>query len=164
MHSRWMAMSTVTAYVMHHVMIILLSTRIFDRLSSSTWTPTADMDSPFLLLPPHLLERIADILRDDIALSGELRKGLERTVEEAKSMDADAVKSHPKLDSPDQEVDLEKHGSEILEGEGVLVREEARPPVIEIELVENLARWATTTAGTVSIRKAELGQFLATWR
>ena len=111
------------------------------------------MDSSLLLLPPHLLERIEDILREDITLPKELRDGLHTAVESSRAATletTEAATTNQETARNDTETVLEE------EADGT-EEEPVQPAVIEIEQVESLARWAASSDGTKAIRRAKLG-------
>jgi hypothetical protein len=84
-----------------------------------------------------------------------LKVELGKTLEEAKNVDM-LVSEDPLKPGSSGSTQLGEQGEASLD-EGKIQVEEVRPPVVEIELVENLARWAGTAAGAESIRKAKLG-------
>ena len=111
------------------------------------------MDSSLLLLPPHLLERIEDILREDITLPKELRDGLHTAVESSRAATVETTEAATKTQEttghgPETDLEEEVDGTE---------EEPVQPAVIEIEQVEGLARWAASSDGTKAIRRAKLG-------
>ena len=108
-----------------------------------------DMDSSLLTLPPHLLERIADILRADVDLPRGLRTSLESAKGEAEGFGAVQSTAEDKTEGRrDQDED------------GVSATPRAEVAVIEIAVVERLAKWSASTEGAHRIRKAKLGECL----
>jgi len=110
------------------------------------------MDSSLLLLPPHLLERIVGILREDVPLPESLRLGLQSAVDEAGKAKTELEEKSKEDTSLEQD-----DGVGTARKERDSIEEEVRPPVIEIEHVESLAKWAASTKGTKAIRRAKLG-------
>lgn len=107
------------------------------------------MDSSLLTLPPHLLERIADILRADVDLPKNLKASLETAKGEAEGFGAVQSTTEDKTDGRgDQDED------------GVSAAPRPEVAVIEIAVVERLAKWSASTEGAHRIRKAKLGESL----
>jgi hypothetical protein len=111
------------------------------------------MDSSLLTLPPHLLERIVDILRVDVDLPRGLRLSLEAAKGEAEGFSALPTET-PTEDGEQRQDDKDESD------ETFAIRPEA--PVIEIAIVEKLAKWSASNEGAHRIRKAKLGAYTKT--
>lgn len=110
------------------------------------------MDSSLLTLPPHLLERIAEILAADVDLPRGLRTQLEGATKNARASTLlELAVSSDGHDKANNEPDGKDAGTKRIM--------EANPdstPTIELATVEKLARWSGTAEGQHRIRKAKL--------
>jgi hypothetical protein len=107
--------------------------------------------STLVTLPLHLLETIKQLLATDVELPSDLRRDLDAATTDAAiapvSVDAEL---HAKED--DCQEGLGNSGEES--------RLETQPPIIDVELVERLSRWADGDEGRVSLRRRGLGGLL----
>lgn len=86
-----------------------------------------------VVLPPHLIDRIKQILAGDLEIPEELRSELQAGVE----------------DHPSSPPETEGEGNE---------SESPRPPTLDINVLEHLSRWVTSDDNGSALRTAGLGQ------
>lgn len=115
-----------------------------------------------LTLPPHLLERIQVLLDGDIPLPDDLRERLGKAVDRSEAPQAIQVEdAYPAgaVDTQDNaepsSIDVEDPPKGIKQGPRV-----DRPPVIDEETLESLARWASTPTGRRKLERKHLGMYL----
>ena len=108
------------------------------------------MDSASLTLPPHLVERIREVLREDVDLPVGLRRQLGDSTSEEKLFSTKVDRQDHVKTTKEAQGDVASED----DGEGELIA----PPTIEVELIEELARWAATDQGTEVLDRARLGQ------
>ncbi len=110
------------------------------------------MDSSSLLLPAHLLDRVKEILASDVDLPQNIRRDLQQTVQTAQERASPLlVKKSSDGQDPQRSSDKSDEADEL--------SDEMDPPAtIEIDLVDRLARWSSTSEGEKRIRKAKLGE------
>ncbi|GFZ48669.1 hypothetical protein JCM24511_06418 [Saitozyma sp. JCM 24511] len=109
-----------------------------------------------LTLPPHLLETIKQLLIADVELPSDLRRDLEAALSSAAVVAVDAQRTVPDTERG-QERPEDSSGGHYPEGAEVSeAAEEVVPPTIDVEVLEQLSRWATSNDGRALLKRKRL--------
>jgi hypothetical protein len=110
-----------------------------------------------LTLPPHLLETVKELLIADVELPSDLRRDLEAALSSATR--PAVVAQRAVLEAERERARLEdSSGSDYPErGEASVGAAEVVPPTIDVEVLEQLSRWATSNDGRALLKRKRLG-------
>jgi hypothetical protein len=110
-----------------------------------------------LTLPPHLLETIKQLLIADVELPSDLRRDLDAALSSAAVVAVDAQRTVPDTERGQERPEVSS-GSDYPEGAEVSeAAEEVVPPTIDVEVLEQLSRWATSNDGRALLKRKRLG-------
>jgi hypothetical protein len=110
-----------------------------------------------LTLPPHLLETIKQLVIADVELPSGLRRDLDTAVSSATVVAVEAQRAVPDTERERERTDDNSksdhpEGSEALGG-----AKEVVPPTIDVEVLEQLSKWATSNDGRALLNRKRLG-------
>jgi hypothetical protein len=122
----------------------------------------------FLTLPPHLVETIQNLLHADTELDLDIREPLKQAVEDVQraciapigslGSASDASKFLPVEDSSEH-VDHIAPVKEVMRetADDTCKGEDNPPPIIDIEVLEKLSKWASLDTSQAQLRRSNLG-------